>query len=124
MRPHVSGSERKGFLKARRSWNLVVAALQARFLLSEPCGRSLLCTSLGLDMTHTFLSHKIHELTLSCVSQATQYSPSMESPEDLQLVNKVDCRLSEDSFLAHTLLQGNSAALPCYKYIAAGFYVK
>ncbi len=34
---------------------------------------------------------------------------------------KVDCRLSDDSFLAHALLQGNSAALPCYKYFAAGF---
>jgi hypothetical protein len=38
--------------------NLVEAALQARFLLSDPCGRRLLCTSVGLDMTHTFLSHK------------------------------------------------------------------
>jgi hypothetical protein len=39
MRPHVSGTERKGFAKARHSWNLVLAALQAYFLLSEPCGR-------------------------------------------------------------------------------------
>ncbi len=34
---------------------------------------------------------------------------------------KVDCCLSEDSFLAHALLQGDSAALPCYKCFAAGF---
>jgi hypothetical protein len=58
MRPHVSGTERMGFLKARRSWNLVVAAVQARFLLSKLCRRRLLCMSVRLDMTHTFLSHK------------------------------------------------------------------
>jgi hypothetical protein len=58
MRPHASGTERKGFSKARRSCNLVVAAVQARFLLSEPCGRRLLCKSVERNMTHTFLSHK------------------------------------------------------------------
>ncbi len=58
MRPHVSGTECKSFSKARRSCNQVVAALQARFLLSEPCGRRLLCTSVERNMTHTFLSHK------------------------------------------------------------------
>jgi hypothetical protein len=68
-----------------------------------------------------FLFTKILELTLSCVSQATQYSPSLESPEDLKLVkNKVDCRLSYDSFLTHALLLGDSAALPRYEYFAAG----
>ncbi len=35
-----------------------------------------------------FLLTKFLELTLSCVSQATQYSPSLESPEDIKLVNK------------------------------------
>ncbi len=59
MRPHISGTERKGFSKARRSWNLVVAALQARFLLSKPCGRRLSAVNVRwTDMTHTFLSHK------------------------------------------------------------------
>jgi hypothetical protein len=29
-----------------------------------------------------------------------QYSPDMESPRNFQLVNKVDCCLSYDSFLA------------------------
>jgi hypothetical protein len=100
-------------------WNLVVAALQASFLLSEPCGRHLLCTSVGLVIP--FFLTKILELTLSCVSQATQYSPSMKSQKDIQLVNKVDCCLSEDSFLAHASLQGNSADLPRYEYFAAGF---
>ncbi len=33
---------------------------------------------------------------------------------------KVDCHLSDDSFLAHALLQGNSADLPCYEWFAAG----
>jgi hypothetical protein len=36
----------------------------------------------------SFLFTKILELTLSCVSQATQYSPSMESTRNFQLVNK------------------------------------
>jgi hypothetical protein len=58
MRPHVSGTDRLGFSKARQSWNLVVAALQARFLLSELCGRQLLGTSVERNMTHTFLSHE------------------------------------------------------------------
>jgi hypothetical protein len=35
-----------------------------------------------------FFSQKILELTFSRVSQATQYSPSMKSTEDIQLVNK------------------------------------
>ncbi len=35
-----------------------------------------------------FLLTKILELTLSCVSLATQYNPSMESPEDIQLMKK------------------------------------
>ncbi len=36
----------------------------------------------------SFLFTKILELTLSCFSQATQYSPSRKSPEDPKLVNK------------------------------------
>jgi hypothetical protein len=38
--------------------NLEVASPPVSFLLSEPCGRRLLCTSVGLDVTDTFLSHK------------------------------------------------------------------
>ncbi len=97
MRPHVSGTERVGFSKARRSCNPVVAALQARFLLSEPCGRRPLCTSFPRNMTHTFLSHKNPRTDLSCVSPATGYSPSMESPRNFQLVKKrliVACQMT------------------------------
>jgi hypothetical protein len=38
--------------------------------------------------------------------------------KDTQLVKKnVDCRLSYDSFLAHALLNGDSAALPSAKLV-------
>ncbi len=111
MRPHVSGTERKGFSKARRSCNLVVAAIQAHFLLSVPCGRRLLCTSFERNMTHTFLSHKNPRADTFLRQPSYAVQPKQESTEDLQLVKKkVDCRLSYDSFLAHTTLQGNSAA--------------
>jgi hypothetical protein len=46
-----------------------------------PSAESVCCERpFGLNMTHTFLSHKNPKLTPSCISQATQYSPSMESP--------------------------------------------
>jgi hypothetical protein len=69
MRPHVSGTERVGFSKQEARGNLVVASPPVSFLLSELCGRHLLWTSIGLNMIHTFFSHKILQLTLSCVSQ-------------------------------------------------------
>jgi hypothetical protein len=78
--------------------NLVVASLPVNFLLSKPCGRRLMCTSVGLGMTHTFLSHKILELTLFCVSQATQYSPSRNHQGYPTREKKVDCCLSLTAF--------------------------
>ncbi len=44
--------------------------------------------SFDFEKMWEFLFTKILELTLSCVSQATQYSPSRKSPEDPKLVNK------------------------------------
>ncbi len=119
MRPHVSGTERVGFSKQDARGNLVVSSLQASFLFSILCGRRLLWTSVRLNMIHTFLSHKNPRADLSCVSQATQYSPSMESPKDIQIVNRliVACLWQ----LPRALLQGNSAGLPRYECFAAGF---
>ncbi len=119
MHPHVSGTEHVGFSKQDAHGNLVVASLQVSFFLSELCGRRLLWTSIGLNMIHTFLSHKNPQADLSCVSQATQYSPSMESPNYIQIVNRliVACLWQ----LPCALLQGDSAGLPCYECFAAGF---
>jgi hypothetical protein len=58
MRPHVSGTERVGFWKQDAHENLVVASLPVNFPLYAFCRRFLLRTSVGLNMNHTFLSHK------------------------------------------------------------------
>jgi hypothetical protein len=58
MRPHVSGKERVGFSKQDTCGNLVVASLPVNFPFFAFCWRFLLWTSVGLNMIHTFLSHK------------------------------------------------------------------
>jgi hypothetical protein len=87
MRPHISGTECVGFIKARRLWEPSSSSATGKF---SPFRTLRKASAVNVRWTdHTFLSHKnILKLTLSCVSQATQYSPSMESPEDLRLVNK------------------------------------
>ncbi len=68
--------------------NLVVASLPLNFSFSASA--ESVCCEHPMDWTWLipFFLTKILELTLSCISQATQYSPSMESPKDIQLVNK------------------------------------
>jgi hypothetical protein len=68
MRPHVSRTERMGFSKQDACGNLVVASLPANFPFSAFCQRFLLRMSVGLNTIHTFLAHKILELTLSCIT--------------------------------------------------------
>jgi hypothetical protein len=68
MHPRVSGTQRAGFLKQDARGNLVVASLPANFPFSAFCQRFLLQTSIELNTTHTFLTHKILELTLSCMT--------------------------------------------------------
>ncbi len=68
MRPNVSGTEHMSFSKQDAHGNLVVASLPVIFPFSAFCRRFLLQTSVGLNTVHTFLSHKILELTLSCVT--------------------------------------------------------
>jgi hypothetical protein len=60
--------------------NLVLASLPLNFPFSAFFEKRLLWTSVGLNMIHTFLSHKILKLTLSCVSQATQYGWGLLNP--------------------------------------------
>ncbi len=68
MRPHLSGTEHVGFSKQDARGNLVVASLPVNFPFSAFCRRFLVQTSIGLNMVHTFLSHKILKLTLSCMT--------------------------------------------------------
>ncbi len=104
MRPNVSGTERVGLLKQDARGNLVVASLPVSFPFSAFCRRFLVQTTIGLNTIHTFLSHKnpktgtfLRDLVLAKLrSTAWVWNPQGIS----KLVNKVDCRLSYDSFLA------------------------
>jgi hypothetical protein len=103
MRPHVSGTERVGFLKQDACGNLVVASLLVNFPFSAFCQRFLVQTSVGLNMNHTFLSLEnpqtdtfLRDLDLAKLrSTARVWNPQGIS----KLVIKVDCCLSYDSFL-------------------------
>jgi hypothetical protein len=104
MHPHVSGTECVGFSKQDPRGNLVVASLPVNFPFSAFFQKFLVQTSVGLNMNHTFLSLKnpqtdtfSHDLGLAKLrSTAWVWNPQGFS----KLVNKVDCCLSYDSFLA------------------------
>ncbi len=120
MRPHVSGTERVGFSKQDARGNLVVASLPSNFPF-PPFAEGVYCER-PLDWTWfiPFFLTKILELTLSCVSQATQYSPGMESPRDIQ-TREQGWLLLVLWQLPCALLQGDTAGLPRYECFAAGF---
>ncbi len=100
----VHRTERMGFSKQDTHGNLVVASLPVTFPLSTFRQRFLVQTSVGLNANHTFLTHQnpqtdtfFHDLGLAKLhSTAWVWNPQGIS----KLVNKVDCRLSYDSFLA------------------------
>ncbi len=104
MRPHNSGTEHVGFSKQDARGNLVVASLPVNFPLSAFCLRFLVQMSVRLNTNHTFLTHKnpqtdtfLRDLVLTKLrSTAWVWNPQGIS----NLVNKVDCCLSYDSFLA------------------------
>ena len=118
MCPHVSGTERVGFLKQDARGNLVVASLPLNFSFSAFCQRFLVQTSIGLNTNHTFLSHKnpqtdtfLCDLGLAKLrSTAWVWNPQGIS----KLVNKVDCRVP------CAFAQSDSADLPCYKTLCSG----
>ncbi len=91
----------RGFLKAQRSWEPGSSITTIEFSLFRLL-RKASAVNLYWTQHDSYLSfsQKILELTLSCVSQVTQYSPGMESPKDIQTCEQVDCHLSSDSFLA------------------------
>jgi hypothetical protein len=88
MRPHVSGTERTGFSKARRSCESGSSITTIDFSLFRLLRKASAVNVHRTEHDIPFFLTKILELTLSCISQATQYSPSVESPKDVQLVNE------------------------------------
>jgi hypothetical protein len=117
MRPHISGTERMGFLKHDARGNLVVASLPVNFPFYAFCQRFLVQTSIRLNMNHIFLSHQnswtdtfLHDLGLAKLRRTAR----VWNPQGIsKLVNKliVACLMTASSHFA----QGDSAGLPCYK---------
>jgi hypothetical protein len=104
MHPHVSHTEGVRFLKQDACGNLVVASLLVNFPFSAFCRRFLVQTFVGLNMIHTFLSHKnpqtntfLRDLGLAKLRSTARI---WNSQGNSKLVNKVDCCLSYDSILA------------------------
>ncbi len=100
MRPHVSGTERMGFSKQDARGNLVVASLPLNFPFS---GFLLKVSAVNVrwieqdSYLSSSLSSNWHFLALAKLCSTAQvWNHQMIS----KLVNRVDCRLSSDSFLA------------------------
>ncbi len=118
MRPHVFGTECVGFLKQDACGNLVVDSLPVNFPLSAFCQRFPVQTSIGLNVNHTFLSHKTpwtdtfsRDISLAKLrSTAWVWHPQ----EISKLVNKVDC------WVPHALLKTTVQAFLAINSFAAG----
>ena len=95
-----SGTVRKGFSKARRSCNLVVAALQARFFLSELAEGVCYARPLNGTWLIPFFLTKILELTFLALAQLRGTAQVWNPLGISNSWEKVDCCLSYDSFLA------------------------
>ncbi len=124
MHPHVSGTECMGTSKQDARGNLVVASLPVNFPFSAFCRRFLLQTSVGLNMNHTFLSHKnpqtdtfLRDLGLAQL-RSTAWVWNHQGTS--KLVNRliVACLMTVSSRFA----QGNSAGLPRYKILCSGIF--
>jgi hypothetical protein len=120
MCPHVSGTEHVGFLKEDAHGNLVVASLPVNFPFSAFCQMFLVQTSVGLSTNHTFLSltNPRTDTFLRGLGLAKLRSTAwVWNPQGIsKLMNKFDCHLSYESFLAlHSRRDG--AGLPCYKIL-------
>ncbi len=80
----------RGFLEARHSWELGSSITTIEFslfrLLLKVSAVNVRWTE---QVPYLFFFTKNHKLALSCVSQATQYSPGVESPEISKLVNRL-----------------------------------
>ncbi len=100
MRPHVSGTERVVFSKQDARGNLVVASLLLNFPFSTFCQRFLLWTSVGLNRIHTFLSNKNPQADTLAFAKLCSTAQVWNHWGMSKLVNRLDCCLSYDSFLA------------------------
>ena len=100
MRPHVSGTERVGFSKQDTRGNLVVASLPLNFPFS---GFLLKVSAVNVRWTEqdsylsSSLSSSWHFLALAKLCSTARVRNHQRISK---LVNRVDCRLSSDSFLA------------------------
>ncbi len=122
MRSHVSGSERVGFSKARRSWEPSSSSTTGTFspfrTLRKASAVNVRWTDYDSYLSFSQKSSSWHFLALARLRSTAQEWNHQRISNSW---NKVDCCLSDDSFLAHASLQGDSAALPRYEYFAAGF---
>ncbi len=100
MRPHVSGTERVGFSKQGACGNLVIASLPLTFPFSSFLMKVSAVNIRWTEQDSYFsslLSLNWHFLALAKLrSTAWVWNHRRIS----KLVNRVDCRLSSDSFLA------------------------
>ncbi len=100
MRPHVSGTQLVGFSKQVARGNLVVASLQVNFpfsgFLRKVSAVNVLWTEQDSYLSFSQKSSSWHFLALAKLrSTARVWNHQRIS----KLVNRVDCRLSSDSFL-------------------------
>jgi hypothetical protein len=104
MCPHISCAEPVGFSKQDACGILVVDSLLLIFPLSAFRRRYPVQMPVGLNTNHTFLTHKNPQTdTFLCdISLAKQRSTAwVWNPQGIpKLLNKFDCCLSYDSFLA------------------------
>ncbi len=118
MCPHVSGTERMGFLKQDARGNLVVASPPVSFLLSKLRGRH---HERPLDWTWFIPFFPTKSLSWHFLAPAKLCSTAQvwNHQRISKLVNRliVACLWQ----LPCASLQGDSAGLPCYEYFAAGF---
>jgi hypothetical protein len=125
MRPHVTGTERMGFLKQDACGNLVVDPLPVKIspfhLLPKVSGANVCWT----NANHTFLTHKIPQTdTFLCdISPAKLRSTAqVRNPQGIsKLVNKVDCwvpcallKAIVRAFLATKSFAMGSSTYPCH----------
>ncbi len=100
MRPHVSGTEHVGFSKQDAHGNLVVASLLLNFPFS---GFSLKVSAVNVHWTEqdSYLSSSL-SLNWNFLALAKLRSTAQvwNHQRISKLVNRVDCCLSSDSFLA------------------------
>ncbi len=121
MRPHVSGTERVGFLKQDARGNIVVASLQASF---SPFRTLRKASAVNVRWTehdsYLSFSQKSSSWHFFALAKLRSIARVWNHQRISKLVNK-GWLLLVFWQLPCPSLQGNSAGLPCYECFAAGF---